>query len=145
MKILVVFATQFFINELEKKYQDLKKCRLNRTLTEFYFTSKGYLCKYIFELHNHIDIITYIDSDLYFFSNPSSLFDELRGYSVGITKHNFHWSTIYFLKYGKYNAGWITFRKDENGLKCLNDWIREIVIIGVMHMYLEENTVTKNI
>ena len=118
-------CNSIFINELEKKYQDLKKCRLNRTLTEFYFTSKGYLCKYIFELHNHIDIITYIDSDLYFFSNPSSLFDELRGYSVGITKHNFHWSTIYFLKYGKYNAGWITFRKDENGLKCLNDWIRD--------------------
>ena len=111
------------LNEVENKYPQLKKTKTHRTKPEYYFTSKGFICHYIIQKEKQIDSVTYLDSDLYFFSDPQSIFDELKEASVGITKHNFHWLSLHQQKYGKFNAGWITFKTTTEGLKCLEEWM----------------------
>ena len=111
------------IKEVETNYPLLKKTKNQRTKPEYYFTSKGYICHFITQKEKKIDSITYLDSDLYFFSDPQPIFDDLIDASIGITKHNFHWLNAYQLKYGKFNAGWITFKTKPEGLKCLEEWM----------------------
>ncbi len=37
-------------------------------------------------------MLTYIDSDIFFFNSPEAIFNEIKGYSVGIIEHKFHWT-----------------------------------------------------
>lgn len=110
------------IIDIENEYKDLKKIKSTRSKAEYYFTSKGFICQYVLSKNIYLKSVTYIDSDLYFFSDPQPIFDELVEASVGITKHNFHWLSSFQKKYGNFNAGWITFKNNNQGLKCLNDW-----------------------
>lgn len=100
---------------------ELVETKTNRTTLEYYYTCSPSLPLYILKTYPEIHLITYLDSDLYFYSDPQPLIDELDGYSVGITWHNFpeYKSTQ---RTGKYNVGWLTFRRDVNGLACLRWW-----------------------
>ena len=117
----------FSIKEIEDHYPKFKKTKSIRTKVEYYYSAKGFVCHYILSESDDIKSITYLDSDLYFFSNPEPIFDELNGASIGITKHNFHWLCLHQKKYGLFNAGWITFKKDLKGIKCLEDWMNDCV------------------
>lgn len=115
------------IAEIEELYKDFKNTKSSRSIPEYYYSSKGFICHYFLSKNNHLDSITYIDSDLYFFSNPQPIFDELQGASVGITRHNFHWLCLHQKKYGVFNAGWVTFKNDKQGLQCLEDWMQDCI------------------
>ncbi|MDC0479160.1 hypothetical protein OAN35_03020 [Flavobacteriaceae bacterium] len=117
----------FSIKGIEDHYPNLKITKSIRTKVEYYYSAKGFICHYILSKSDDIKSITYLDSDLFFFSNPKPIFDELNGASIGITKHNFHWLCLHQKKYGLFNAGWITFKKDLKGIKCLEDWMNDCV------------------
>jgi hypothetical protein len=68
--------------------------------------------------------MTYLDSDLFFFVPPSRVFEEQSDASVGIVPHRFPSHLEKLLQYGVYNVAWVSFRRDENGMACL-DWWRE--------------------
>ena len=109
--------------QLETHYPDLKKVKLNRSTVEYYFTCTSAICSFIFDNYSNIKLLTYLDADLYYFSSPEPIFKELKGYSVGIIDHKFNFlGKLLYEKYGKYNVGWITFRNDQSGRKCLEDW-----------------------
>lgn len=107
---------------LEKEFPSLSEIKLGRTKVEFYYTCSPLICKYIFNNYNTINELTYLDADLYFFANPEPLFEEIADNSIAIIGHRFSLFTRRNKIYGNFNVGWITFRKDFNGLKCLNDW-----------------------
>jgi len=69
-----------------------------------------------------VDLITYLDADLFFFSEISPIYDELADRSIGIIGHRFP----PFLKdneqFGIFNVGWVSFRRDAHGLACLRWW-----------------------
>jgi hypothetical protein len=67
-------------------------------------------------------MITKLDADLYFFSSPEPLFRELKNASVGIIEHGFSFFGKRYIKYGRFNVGWVSFRNDQPGRKCLEDW-----------------------
>lgn len=115
------------INEIEEAYPKFKQTKTIRSKPEYYYSTKGFVCHYILSKKENIELITYIDSDLYFFSDPQPIFDELQGASVGITKHNFHWLCFHQKKYGVYNAGWVTFKSDVKGKKCLEAWMDDCI------------------
>jgi hypothetical protein len=115
------------IDKIEQQYPSLKSIKTKRTKPEYYFSCKGFVCHYLLSLDASLESISYIDSDLYFFSDPKPLLDELKGASVGITKHNFHWLCSHQKKYGLYNAGWITFMKNKEGIKCLEEWMEDCI------------------
>jgi len=68
--------------------------------------------------------VTYVDADLYFFSNPLPIFEEFGAAkaSVLLTEHRY---SPYFDKsklYGKFCVQFMTFLNNENGLSVLNWW-----------------------
>jgi|SaaInlStandDraft_1057018.scaffolds.fasta_scaffold01383_6 hypothetical protein len=109
--------------QLEIYYPELKAAKLNRSLVEYYFTCSSAICSFVFKNYSDIELLTYLDADLYFFSSPEPIFKELKDYSIGIISHKFNFlGKLLYEKYGKYNVGWISFRNDQSGRKCLEDW-----------------------
>jgi hypothetical protein len=68
------------------------------------------------------DLVTYLDADLFFFSSPEHLFRELGDRSVGIIGHRFPPHLEDRIQYGIYNVGWLSFRRDTDGIECLSWW-----------------------
>ena len=109
-------------NELEIYYPELIKAKSNRSIVEYYFTCTPSICSFIFEKYD-IGLLTYLDADLYFFSSPKLIYQELKNHSVGIIEHRFSfWGKVLYEKYGKFNVGWISFKNNHIGRKCLEDW-----------------------
>ena len=113
-----------YLGELEKWDSELLQTKKSRSPIEYYFTCTPSLPLYIFDHFSHVDLITYLDSDLFFFSDPEPLFDEMQGNSIAIIGHKFPAHFRHLEDMGKYNVGWVSFRRDSSGISCLS-WYRE--------------------
>lgn len=98
--------------------------RGQRTRIEFYFTSTPVIVRHCFAREPAAEWMTYLDADLYFFGPASAVMAEQAGGSVGIVPHRFTARSQRSARNGTYNVGWVSFRRDTNGLACL-DWWRE--------------------
>jgi hypothetical protein len=112
------------LEELERACPDLTRVRGKRGLVEYYFTCKPALISFLLKSHPHIDRLTYLDADLYFFADHSLLNDELSSSSIGIVEHRFAPNLQSLARTGRYNAGWISIKRDSTGLACV-EWWRE--------------------
>ncbi|HMQ34137.1 MAG TPA: hypothetical protein PKD53_25615, partial [Chloroflexaceae bacterium] len=110
------------LTELEGGDAELLRVKGDRSRVEYYFTLTPALPLYIFERWPEVSLITYLDADLYFFADPRPLFDELGGGSVAITPHRFSRRLRHYESHGRYNVGWVSFRRDASGLACLRWW-----------------------
>jgi hypothetical protein len=109
------------IKEIENYFPELKIAKQNRELIEFYFTLSPFLPLYILEKFQ-VNIINYVDSDIFFFDTPKKLIRLLGNESIMIAEHG-----IKDNRFGKYNVGWLTFRNDNNALRCLKDWGKDCI------------------
>jgi hypothetical protein len=117
-------VTLISLNEFENKYLlDVKKLR---NITEYCWTCKSSLILYCLEKYK-MDMIAGLDSDILFLNNPDALFNEMGNNSVIITDHNYTKEYDQTLKSGKYNAGFIIFKNDDNGLKALKWWVYKCI------------------
>jgi hypothetical protein len=89
---------------------------------EFYFTSKAFLCEHIFATCSDVDLLTYLDADMYFFGDPYEIRTLMQGYSIGLTPHRFPEHLSSSARYGMFNAGFVSFRRDTSGAECLAWW-----------------------
>ena len=112
------------LEQLENWDSDLLKAKDTRSLMEYYFTCTPSWPLYILEHFPSVDLITYLDSDLFFFANPEPVFDEIQGNSIAIIGHKFPPHFRHLEDRGRYNVGWVSFRRDASGLACLS-WYRE--------------------
>jgi hypothetical protein len=96
----------------------------NRSRIEYYFTCTPSLALYILRNYPEVNLITYLDSDLFFFGNPEPIFAEIGENAVAIIGHRYHEGLEDREMFGKYNVGWISFRRNKRGLACLT-WYRE--------------------
>lgn len=110
------------LEEFEKNDELLLRTKQTRSRIEYYFTCTPSLPLYILNHFAHVDLITYLDADLFFFADPAPLFDELGCDSIAIVGHRFSARLKNLEKYGLYNVGWLSFRNDKTGLECLNWW-----------------------
>lgn len=97
---------------------ELAEAKSNRSRAEFCWTCGSFFTDYFLHKYNLPDI-TYLDSDLMFFSSPQVVFDELKrkNASVGLASH--------FMKYplfGKYCVQYVYFKNDKDGSDCLRWW-----------------------
>ena len=114
------------INEVEIFDKELAESKLNRSCIEYYFTCNPALFIYVFHITNNIELLTYVDADLFFYSEPNKYIDEISNYSISITPHRFQGKIKYLEdKYGIFNIGWVTIKKDNEGLSCLNRWRKQ--------------------
>jgi hypothetical protein len=110
------------LEEFEKGDEALFKAKQNRSLIEYYFTCTPSLPLFILAKHPEVDLITYLDADLFFFNSPQPVFDEIGDHSITIIEHRFPDYLNDSGNRGKYNVGWLSFRRDSLGLAALRWW-----------------------
>ena len=106
---------------------ELKKARGNRTYQEFCWTLASYFTAWVWNKNlGAVDTqeLTYLDSDLFFYSDPQPIFDEIGEKSVGIIEHRFIPSKKGLVINGKYNVGWVSFQ-GPMGKAILEGWARK--------------------
>ena len=105
---------------------ELLTAKGNRTAQEYCWTCSCHTIKYVLEECNEKQC-TYIDADMYFYSDPQVLFNEIEssGCDVSIIEHGFIFNKEnmrYVTASGKYCMEFNTFYASENGMKILNWW-----------------------
>ena len=108
--------------DVEAFDHEFAAARNNRSIVEYYFTLSPVLPLYLFDKFPEIDILTYLDADLYFYASPQPIYDEFGDNSTLIIEHRFPDELKYREKFGKYNVQCQLYRNDENGLECLRWW-----------------------
>jgi FkbM family methyltransferase len=108
--------------ELEAADPELLAVKPQRSRIEYIFTCTPCLPLHLLNRDPSIALITYLDADLWFTASPELLFDEIGPRSVTIVPHQFSPGLEHLEENGRFNVGWITFRRDEDGLSCLKDW-----------------------
>lgn len=110
------------LSDFEQGDEALLQAKQNRTLVEYYFTCTPSLVLYVFRHWPEVDSIVYLDADLWFFADPSPVYEEVRDHSIAIIPHRFPPRLRVLEKHGIYNVGWLWFRRDTTALACLNWW-----------------------
>lgn len=113
----------------ELRNESLDQLKRKRKLNEYCWTLKPLLIEAVFSRDPEIDRVTYVDADLFFFSDPSVIFQNQPYCSVLLSRGDI---VIPSLEpenkkrlqemLGRYNSGFISFRRDEAGLQCLRWW-----------------------
>lgn len=112
--------------EIEASDSELKACKTNRSLIEYYFTLSPCLPLFILNKLN-LPHICSLDADILFFDSPKSLFDNLEEHSIVITPHKFSKEIEHLKTFGIYNVSFQIFKNDETGIKCLKLWRRQCI------------------
>ena len=110
------------ISRLEKHDPELRAVKTQRKKVEYYFTATPCLPRFLFQTQPEIDLITYLDADLFFFDDPEKLFRETAQDDVVIIPHRFPETKRHREKHGIYNVAWVSFRRTESGQQCLEWW-----------------------
>ncbi|WP_295438011.1 hypothetical protein [uncultured Thiodictyon sp.] len=102
---------------------ELAAARANRTHVEYYWTCTPSLPLYVLRQDESIDIITYLDADLFFFSDPQPIFDEFAHGSILIVGHRYAPAYARWVETsGIFNVGIMAFRRNAVGRECLQWW-----------------------
>ncbi|OGU74877.1 MAG: glycosyl transferase [Ignavibacteria bacterium RBG_16_34_14] len=112
-------ATIISLKEFED--EELLKVKPTRTKGEYCWTATSSTILYILKKYN-VESCTYIDADIFFYSSPKPIFDEIGNDSILITEHRYSPEYNKEIKSGKYCVQFITFKNNENGLKALRWW-----------------------
>lgn len=94
----------------------------NRNVAEYCWTLSSCFTAWLMDNRPEVDIITYLDADLMFFSSPEPLFDEMQEASIGIMEHRFTPRLQHLESKGRFCVEWVSFRRDAQGLACLYRW-----------------------
>lgn len=120
-KIELEKVTLVSLNEFEDK--KLLEFKLTRPKKEYFFTCAPASILYVFKHFPDAETVTYLDSDLMFFSSPSTIFAENSNASIFLTEHRFVTSIPEpDRQYGHFNVQFMVFRRTDSGLAALNYW-----------------------
>jgi hypothetical protein len=122
--LLILNLENVNIDHVQKIENHMLKTKKNeRKLSSYCWTLKPIFLEYVMNHFKGLDRVTYVDADEYFFSDPSPVFEEGINSSVLLSKHNFTRSLKNLENIcGKYNSGFISFKRDRNGIDTLNWW-----------------------
>jgi hypothetical protein len=103
-----------YFNTNPDKYDDKK---------QYYFSATPNICLYIIENYREVDLLLYLDADVFLFDSLDSLYEEVGKASIAYCPHRTHRIFDIIAKnHGKYNVGVNFFRNSEQAKKCLTDW-----------------------
>ena len=118
-KLKLINVTIINLKNFETK--ELLKIKKERTLVEYYWTCTPSIIKYCFNKFK-LDNCIYIDADIYFFSDPDILIEEMKNKAVSITEHRYSSNLNNSVLYGKYNVQFMVFKNNKNSLQVLEWW-----------------------
>lgn len=100
---------------------ELLRIKPSRTSGEYCWTCTSSTILYSIQKYN-LPHCTYVDADLYFYSDPVVLVEEMKNNSVLITEHRYTAAYDQSKSSGIYCVQFIIFKNDAAGLKVLNWW-----------------------
>lgn len=117
-------ANVSIISLSEVESDEVLKAKKNRTWQEYCWTLSPILPNYILENFPDLDHITYLDSDIYFYSDLQPIYEEIihGESSIMIIPHRFPDRFKNLEINGIYNVQMIYFKRDNEGLECLIKW-----------------------
>jgi hypothetical protein len=110
------------LDEFERGDDELLAAKSTRSDVEYFFTCTPSWPLYVLAHNEYIDVLGYLDSDLFFFSSPDSVYEELETGSLLITAHDFPSDLKVKERFGRFNVGLMLFRHDEHALSALSWW-----------------------
>jgi hypothetical protein len=114
------------LEKFEITDQGLLNVKKERDAFEYNCTLRPSWMLYVLNMDPNIEFLTYVDNDLFFFSDPAILYDEFNHASVLITDHRIsklaRLTGVDVIIVGKFNAGWLAVRNDEEARKVLSWW-----------------------
>ena len=111
-----------YIPLAELEDEALLDIKSDRGMAEYCWTLSSCLPWYVMQEHLEIDLITYLDADLFFYSDVQPLFDEMGNCSIAIIEHRFSPRLRGREVNGRFCVEWVSFRRDQEGLACLSKW-----------------------
>jgi hypothetical protein len=120
-KMNLINTTLVHLSEIEEK--DMFRLQRERRMNEFCWTLKPIFLQYILNKYLEINRVTYLDADLCFFSDPAVIFTEEPYADILLTTHDFddHFQHAEN-DCGRYNSGFISFKRGHNSEHCLKWW-----------------------
>jgi hypothetical protein len=100
----------------------LLAAKKNRSRVEYYFTCTPSFILYLLRNRPDLDTLTYLDADLFFFSSPEPVYQEIGSRPLAIIPHRFSPWLKKFEMYGLYNVGFLYFKRCPTALSCLERW-----------------------
>ncbi len=106
-----------------KEFEDeeLLKIKPTRSKGEYCWTCTPSIILYVLKNFS-APSCTYIDADLYFFSDPKILIEEMGNKAVSIIEHRYTPQYDQSKNSGKYCVQFMTFKNNEEGLEVLKWW-----------------------
>ncbi|MBW7888686.1 MAG: glycosyl transferase [Bacteroidetes bacterium] len=112
-------ATIISLQEFED--EELLKVKPTRNRAEYCWTATSSTILYVIENYS-VEMCTYLDADMFFYSSPKPLFDEMGEKSILITEHRYSPRYNKEAKTGIYCVQFVSFKNDERGLTALKWW-----------------------
>jgi lipopolysaccharide biosynthesis glycosyltransferase len=101
----------------------LSVIKQSRRLNEYCWTLKPFFLEHVLNKYDYLDNVVYLDADLCFFSDPSPIFECNKNYCALLSEHDFLEKNSSVEKNcGKYNSGFIVFKKCKTSLDVLKWW-----------------------
>jgi hypothetical protein len=101
---------------------ELLGVKAGRTVAEYSWTCASNFIWFLFQKYPNLNMIIYLDADIYFFNDPKILIDELGNDDVMITEHRYTKKYDQSAVSGKYCVQFMIFKNNANSLNVLNWW-----------------------
>lgn len=108
--------------ELERADPALLEVRNQRLPLEYYWTCGPAFLRYLFQHHPQIELLSYLDADLFFFHDPTPVFEALGAQSILLIEQRFSAFEPTKPRGGLYNVGLVVFRRTASAIACLERW-----------------------
>lgn len=110
------------LHSIEAGDDALLAARGDRSAVEYLWTSTPTIILRLLERHPTIDMITYVDADMFFYGPTDAIFEELGSGSVMIHEHRYPRVLAHLETFGRFNVGLMVFRRDQRGFEVLRWW-----------------------
>ncbi len=111
------------LKDEELSDERLVAAKQNRKLNEYCWTLKPAFIEYVLNKYDFIDTAIYIDADIYFFNDPSPILKNQTDHCVLLSEHDYiKRNSLIELNCGKYNSGFIVFRRRATSFDALKWW-----------------------
>jgi hypothetical protein len=106
----------------------LKAVRETRSIGEYCWTCTTPLLLHVMAQQPPDVVVTYVDADLCFFSDPSIVLAEMGEGSIYVHEHDFapEHAELQMVS-GRFNVGLVAFRNNDQGRTCLKKWSAQCI------------------
>ncbi len=103
--------------------EEVLAIRKRTTHGQFCWLCQPLLCQHVLDEFD-VDMVTYLEADSLFFSNPEVLFEEIGDMSVSLSPHNYSPEFDKSATSGKFCTQFNAFKNDQSGREILKEWKR---------------------